>query len=54
MKCQDCKYYESQGNAGFCHKFPPENDGKGIATVDEFPVVKEADWCGEYKKKGAK
>ena len=56
MKCKECKYFESvgDGNNGYCHRFPPNSDGKGTSTIDEFPFVRSNYWCGEYKRKGAK
>ena len=54
MICINCEYYQPLGNAGHCHRFPPNQDGKGTSTIDEFPMVKEDDWCGEHKKKGKK
>lgn len=58
MKCEECEYfesiYESDNSIGHCHRFPPNQDGQGISTEDEFSVVKGHRWCGEFKKKGAK
>lgn len=56
MKCGNCEFYEGIGDAnnGYCHRFPPENDGKGTKTIDEFPFVREGNWCGEHKRKGKK
>ncbi len=55
MKCEKCKFFEpiGDGNNGYCHRFPPENDGRGSKTIDEFPFVRKGEWCGEFKK-GAK
>jgi len=51
-KCKTCRVYEpfEDSNSGKCRRFPPVPDNKGDATVDEFPVVKEDDWCGEHCK----
>jgi hypothetical protein len=51
MKCEDCKFYEPIGDAsGDCRRFPPDQDGQGSDTIDEFPNVRPSGWCGEYKK----
>ena len=52
MNCEDCKFYETIGDAsGLCHRYPPVPDGKGQNTQDEFPQVRPKDWCGESKGK---
>lgn len=54
MNCGKCKYFKTVDAIGECRRFPPNQDGEGSRTVDEFPIVKKDFWCGEYKKKGAK
>ena len=58
MECKKCKFFETvlcstEGMVGECRRFPPKPDGKGVHTIDEFPIVRLNYWCGEYKK-GAK
>lgn len=53
-ECKTCEFFESIGNVGNCHRFPPNQDGQGLVTVDEQPVVKETGWCGEHKRKDKK
>ncbi len=54
MKCEECFYFESMGNNGYCHESPPSPDGQGLATVDEHSVVRAGGWCGKYKRKDKK
>lgn len=49
--CEECDHFESIGDVGKCHRFPPEIDGKGQNSVDEFPIVRKDYWCGEFSKK---
>ena len=51
--CVKCKYFYPIGDVGQCRRFPPNQDGKGNSTIDEFSMVRKNYWCGEYKK-GAK
>jgi hypothetical protein len=55
-ECKTCKFFEpiGDGNNGYCHRFPPENDGQDTKTIDEFPFVRKRYWCGEHKRKGTK
>ena len=49
--CDKCEFYKPTGDAGgSCHRYPPTPDGEGQTTTDEFPQVRPADWCGEFKK----
>ena len=48
--CRTCCFYEYFGNAGYCHRFPPNQDGNGKNSIDEPPCVSEDSWCGEHKK----
>jgi len=50
MNCENCKFFEPVGSVGTCRRFPPNQDGKGAHTVDEFPTVRKEYWCGEHKK----
>lgn len=47
-KCKKCCFRDP--DTGECHRFPPTPDGKGTSTHDEFPIVRENGWCGEFKK----
>lgn len=55
-ECKTCEFFEPIGDAknGYCHKFPPQNDGQDTKTIDEFPFVRKGYWCGEYKRKERK
>lgn len=54
MECKTCEHFQPVGDNGDCHRFPPQNDGKGSSTIDEFPQVRSTFWCGEYKRKDKK
>ena len=44
MVCIDCKFYvpfRTGNDKGECRRYPPDNN-------NEFPVVKDKDWCGEF------
>lgn len=41
--CENCQFCE----AGRCRRFPPVIFR--YATDREFPAVRKADWCGEFK-----
>lgn len=44
VSCATCRYSEISGDdSGKCHRYPPRND--------EYPIVTDADWCGEHGKK---
>lgn len=49
MKCKDCHYWDqfiSRGERqerGYCRRMPPHSQ--------DWAVVSENDWCGEFKKK---
>ncbi len=49
-KCGNCRFFEPVKEVGECRRYPPNQDGKGSATVDEFPTVRKDLWCGEFKK----
>lgn len=56
-KCKKCRYFDQlkvRLDRGYCHRFPPAPDGKNFNTKDNFPVMSENDWCGEFEKKVAK
>jgi len=50
-QCKDCKSFMPVGDVGQCRRNPPQIDGKGQSSVDEFPIVRPDFWCGEFKKK---
>jgi len=54
--CGNCKFFKDCGTVGNCRRYPPNQDGHGIKTVDEFPTVVKDFWCGEHApvKKGGK
>jgi len=57
MNCKKCRYWEAlkvRPDRGYCHRYPPTPDGKNFHTQDNFPVMSENDWCGEFEKKGKK
>lgn len=48
-----CKFYkptELNKEVGSCLRYPPQQDGNSVHTIDEFPTVRKGCWCGEYKK----
>lgn len=53
MECEKCKFFKPVMSIGECRRFPPTSDGKGLHSVDNYPMVRKNYWCGEYKK-GAK
>jgi len=41
LSCVTCRHFEDgEDDAGKCHRYPPDNY--------EYPIVTDADWCGEY------
>ena len=54
--CKTCFFaapnYPSYNYKYECHRFPPKNAARwpdqSIQVI--YPMVKETDWCGEYKK----
>ena len=55
-ECKKCEFFEPIGdnNNGYCHRFPPQNDGQDTKTIDEFPFVRKGYWCGEHKERKSK
>lgn len=49
-KCENYKFFVVLGGIGTCHRYPPASDGLGSKKVDEQPMVKKENWCGEFKK----
>lgn len=54
-KCANCKFYKDT----FCKRYPPidkavrvwpEDHSYEIKSRATFPVVKEDEWCGEWRK----
>lgn len=54
MNCKTCFYFEAFSKTdkerGLCHRFPPDQDGSGKFSIDQFSTVPAKEWCGEYKK----
>lgn len=52
-KCEKCKYFDDKR----CKRHPPQitliSPGThGVAQLNDWPVVQDEDWCGEFEKKG--
>lgn len=51
MKCEDCKYFQYRDKGvdcrGQCRKYAP----KRFIKADNWPWVKDYDWCGEFQAK---
>ena len=45
-QCKKCKFF---GPFAQCRRYPPSVDFK--TDNDQFPIVKEDWWCGEFKYK---
>lgn len=46
--CKECRYWESEEirpDVGWCHRYPP------MRAENTFPIMKEDEWCGEFKLK---
>ena len=59
-QCGNCLFGQGTGitrhdiSIVACHRFPPKQDGNEQTPGPyPFPMVKETEWCGEYKPKGA-
>lgn len=62
QSCENCLFFvslPSDCGDGTCNKFPPTpgrqldpyvGGQSMIAAPSEFPIVLNADWCGEWKK----
>lgn len=59
MKCQSCLYFEhtkqlrNNIEEGMCKRYPPHvvNNEYKLGEPDNWPIVLNLDWCGEFKKK---
>ena len=53
--CKNCKFFRPARKKGIgeCRRFPPVPYTEHWSKNDEwrFPVVKDRDWCGEFKEK---
>ena len=49
MKCLNCKHYHAFDGRGWgeCRRYPPKVSNDRYDD-DRFPLVDEAEWCGEY------
>lgn len=50
--CPFCKFYSPNladpNRTGVCHRHPPVGfPAGGTATITVFPIVRDADWCGD-------
>ena len=53
LACKKCKYYSTVDDSlgwGECRRYPPKVSLTEKGN-DIFPVVDEADWCGEFVQK---
>lgn len=59
-RCENCNFFEMSSHVmmavGYCHRYPPKKtnveviDGCQIYSPD-WPIVRDFDMCGEWKKK---
>lgn len=49
--CKTCRYYEPDKDGhGYCHRYPPTvAQARCDSGASVYPVVLEANWCGEFK-----
>ena len=51
--CETCRWWKSDDNTkGECHLQPPQvvrTEPYGVAA--RYPVLRAADWCGQWEKK---
>lgn len=53
MICEVCRYYRQfiDGESGECRRYPPRIIPGRDDTAGHWPVVNDADWCGECHAK---
>lgn len=54
QRCGNCKFYKKSDQpglaypSGICRRYSPKGD---IDRHDQWPPVREIDWCGEWSVK---
>ena len=53
MCCKNCRFFSDQyGTGGYCKRYPPTpvglDEDNSVAYCN--PMVRNEDWCGEFKK----
>ena len=51
--CSECKFFDSRGkgSGSICRRHAPSTVRYAHSPYIEWPVVKDDDWCGEFKHK---
>lgn len=52
-RCDTCAFMQAvpRADAGYCRRFPPAVIHSDEGSCSAYPVVKPADWCGEFVRK---